>query len=167
MELAVGPESQLHRQLLLARNSAVFLLDELRSEGAISLGSLDLVVVSSHRLVNIVGVQDVLGSLLEVGVSLSVGENFLSGDLVALEHLDVEDVVDFDVMSGESVVQERGREHHVIASIPELGVVLGVEHAQVSASDESESGDDEASEPEPHEHAGVVEGSLGNAHYHS
>ena len=39
-------------------------------------------------------------------------------------------------------MQEVGGEHHVVASVPELRVVLGVEVIDVASTDESESTED-------------------------
>ena len=63
-------------------------------------------------------------------------------------------------MSRQGVVQEVGWEHQVISWIPELGVVLVVEHQHVSWSDESESGYDAASEQEIDEDAWIVQGTV-------
>ena len=47
-------------------------------------------------------------------------------------------MVNFDIMSRDSVVEEVGWEHHVVSGVPELRVVLGVEIHGISSSDESE-----------------------------
>ena len=109
---------------------------------------------------NIVGVGDVQSSLLEIRVLFSLIENFLSGGLILLEHLNGEDVVDLDIMSRDSVVQETGWEHHVVSGVPELWVVLVVEGHVVSDATETESGDDGRSQETPHVEAGVVQGTI-------
>ena len=48
-------------------------------------------------------------------------------------------MIDLDIMSRESVVEERRREHQVVSRIPELRVILLVEYEGVSHSDEFES----------------------------
>ena len=105
------------------------------------LHALDSVGVAAAKwLVHVVGVGGVLGSLDLVGVSITLGQHVLTSDLILLHHLDAEDVVDLDVMSGEAVVQEVWWEHHVVALEPEFRVVLSVEEVDVSRSHESESG---------------------------
>jgi len=96
-------------------------------------------------------------------VGFSFSNDFSSDDLISFHHFHSEYVVYLDVMSGDPVVEEGGWEHHVVPSIPELWVVLGVEGHGVSYSDESESGDDESRQPEPHEETGIVERTAGNS----
>ena len=86
-----------------------------------------------------------------IGLSLAVGEDLLAGGLIPLHHLDGEDVIDLNVMSGDAVVQEVRGEHHVVALVPELGVVLVVEVQDVARTDKTEARDDQEGEPEPHE----------------
>ena len=52
--------------------------------------------------------------------------------LISLHHFDGEDVVNFDVMGREPVVQEGRGEHHVVSGIPELRVILLIESKVVS-----------------------------------
>lgn len=108
------------------------------SEEAIGLESSELVVVGSEGLVDVVRVCDVLGTLDLIGLSIALREDLLAGNLVALHHLDGEDVVDLDVMGRDAVVQEVRREHHVVSLVPELGVILVIELQDVSNTDESE-----------------------------
>lgn len=123
----------------------------MRSEESIGLESLELVVVLRKRLVNVVGVGDVLGVLDLVALSLALSQNLLACDLISLHHLDGEDVIDLDVVSGDAVVEEVRGEHHVVALVPELGVVLVVEVQHVTRADEAETGHDQEGQPEPHE----------------
>ena len=91
------------------------------------LHALNLVVVlAAERLVDVVGVRDQGSALVLIGVGITLSEHALSHNLVLLHHLNAEDVVDLDVMGGEPVVQERGREHQVVPGVPELGLVLRV-----------------------------------------
>lgn len=133
------------------------------SEQAVVLESLDLVIIRAHCFVDVVRVSDVFGSSLIIRVSFSFFEDFLSCKLVSLHHLNCENVVDFDVVSRDSVVQEVGWEHHVVSGVPELRVILSVEGHGVSGTDESETRHDQDGGPEVHEESGVVQGTLGNS----
>ena len=93
----------------------------------------------------------------------SVSQNFCSGVVISFQHFDGEDVVNLNVMSGESVVQERRRKHHLISREPEFGIVLIIKGEVVSTSDESESIKDEHREPAVHEYAGVAQRSAGDS----
>ena len=135
------------------------------SEEAVGLQPLELVVIGGEGLIDVVGVGDVPGVLDLLALSLAVGEDLLAGGLISLHHLDGEDVIDLDVVSGDAVVQEVRGEHHVVALVPELGVVLVVEVQDVARPDETETGDDEEGEPEPHEEGGVVQRALRDADY--
>ena len=112
------------------------------SEFAVVLHTLDSVVVSVHGLVDVVGVGGVTSSLFLVGVSVSFGEDFTTSYLVFFDHLHCENVVDLDVMRRNTVVQEVGREHHVVARVPELWVILAVEVEHIAGTDESEASHD-------------------------
>lgn len=98
-----------------------------------------------------------------LALSLALREDLLAGSLISLHHLNGEDVVDLNVVSGDAVVQEVGWEHHVVSLVPELGVVLVVEVQDIASADEAEAGADQEGEPEPHEEGGVVEGPLRDA----
>ena len=135
-----------------------------RSEEVSVLEALDLVVVGATEwLVDVVGVGDVAGALDFVGAGFALGKDLSASELVLLHHLDAEDVVDFDVMRGEAVVQEVWREHHVVALVPELRVVLRVEEVNVARAEEAEAGEDNHSGPHPNENAGDVDWALGHA----
>jgi len=69
-------------------------------------------------------------------------------------------VVDLDVMGGDPVVEELGREHHVVTSVPEFGVVLSVELEDVTGADEAEAGHDETRAEGVHEDGRVVQGRV-------
>ena len=84
----------------------------------------------------------------------------MSGDDVLLHHLAEEDVVDFDVMGRQTVVKERGWEHHVVSVEPELGSILSVEHVLVSGLAESASGEDEHGCGEVDKETGVVKSAV-------
>ena len=101
--------------------------------------ALNLVVVlAAEGLVDVVAVGDVKGTLGFVGVGVALDEHSLAHSLVLLHHLDTENVVDFDVMGGEAVVQEVRGEHHVVALVPELWIVLRVEEIDVAGAHEAE-----------------------------
>ena len=63
-------------------------------------------------------------------------------------------------MCWDAIMQEVRREHHVVSLVPELGVILVIELQDVSNTDESETWENENSQPEPHKEGGVVEGTL-------
>ena len=128
------------------------------------LHALNLVVVlAAERLVDVVGVRDQGSALVLIGVGITLSEHALSHNLVLLHHLNAEDVVDLDVMGGEAVVQEVRGEHHVVALVPELWVVLRVEEIDVAGAHEAEAREHEHRAPHPHEDAGNVDGALGHA----
>ena len=137
--------------LYLMKRGAILWVRSASSEEAVVLESLDLVVVSAERLIHVVGVGDILSVLNLIGLSVALGEDLLAGHLIALHHLNGENVVDLDVVRRDAVVQEVRGEHHVVALVPELRVVLVVELEHVPRSDESEARDDQEGEPEPHE----------------
>ena len=122
--------------------------------------ALHLNAVGAHRLVHVVGVGGVASGAILRGAHLSFVTDLFADWDVLLHHLDSVDVIDLDVMSGEAVVQEVGREHHAVASEPEFGLVLSVEGEHVSRADESESAEDHVSGNAPGKEAGVVEGSV-------
>ena len=124
------------------------------------LDTSDLVVISTHRLIDVVGVGGVASHTLLRSASLSLIDELLANTNVFLHHLNGEDVVDLNVMSGETVVEEAGREHHTVASIPELRLILLVEVHDISGADESESAEDHVGGDEPDEEAGVVKRSV-------
>ena len=95
-----------------------------------------------------------------MGALVSFSEDLLSGNDVLPQHFVEKDVVDFDVMCRESVVQERWREHHVIPVEPELNTVLGVELVLISRFGESKSSENHKSSEEVDEHTSVIEGSV-------
>ena len=112
---------------------------------------------------DVVGIGDVLGVLHLVAVLLTLSQDLLAGYLVPLHHLNSEDVIDLDVVSGDAIVEEVRGEHHIVALVPEFGVVLVVEVQHVTRTDETEPRHYQEGQPEPHEEGGVVEGSLGDA----
>ena len=87
---------------------------------------------AAKRLVDIIRVGNILGSLDLVAVGVTLSENALPGHLVLLHHLNAEDVVDFNVMGTESVMQEVWWEHHVVTLEPEFWVVLRIEEVNVT-----------------------------------
>ena len=57
-------------------------------------------------------------------------------------------------------MQEVGREHHVVTSVPKLRVVLGVEKQHVTRADKAEATEDHHAAEEVHEQARVVQWSV-------
>ena len=112
-------------------------------------------MIGSQRLEHVVGVGDVSSSSLVVGHFFSLLKDLSSCVVVSLQHLNCEDVVNLNVMSRESVVEEGRGEDHLVSGEPELRVVLIVEGKGVSSSDESESVQDQEREPPVHEDHGV------------
>ena len=51
---------------------------------------------------------------------------------ILFKHFGEENVVDFDIMRRESVMQETWWEHHIVSVEPEFGAILSVEHVLVS-----------------------------------
>ena len=113
----------------------------------------DLVVVGAQRLVDIVRVGGVAGETLLLRAGLSLVDELLAHTDVLLHHLNRVDVVDLDVMSRQAVVQEVGREHHAVACVPELGLILSVEVHYVAGADEAEAREDHVGGDEPNKHA--------------
>ena len=87
---------------------------------------------------------------------VSLGKDILSGLDVLLDHLTEENVVDFNVMRRESVVQETRREHHVVSVEPELSSVLLVELVLFTGVGELAPSEDHSCGPEVAEESGVV-----------
>ena len=100
-------------------------------------------MVRAHRFANVVRVGSVSGASLISRHHVSFSKNLSSSDLVLLDHLDGEDVIDFDVMSRDHVVEEVRGEHHVVSAEPELRSVLVVEEHDVAGTDHSELRDNE------------------------
>ena len=127
------------------------------------LHALNLVaVLAAERLVDVVAVGDHSGALVLIRVGVTFSKHSLSHNLVLLHHLNAEDVVDLDVMGGEAVVKEVRGEHHVVALVPELWVVLRVEEIDVAGAHKAEAREHKHSAPHPHEDARNVDGALGH-----
>ena len=94
--------------------------------------SLDDIGVFFEALIYIVGVSDVFGGLLLFAAEISFGKDIFSSVDILLKHFGEENVVDFDIMCRESVMQETWWEHHVVSVEPEFGAILSVEHVLVS-----------------------------------
>ena len=128
------------------------------SEELVSLHARDLIIIlATEGLVDVVGVSGVQSALGLVGVRITLSEDLHTGTLVLLHHFNRENVVDFDVVGGDAVVQEVGREHHVVASIPKLGLVLRVEEQDISGTNEVETRHDCHGGEAVDEETGVVQ----------
>ena len=130
------------------------------SEVAILPQSLDDRGVVGERLINVVGVRDVLGVMLSLRAEVTLSEDLLANRQVAAQHLGEEDVVDLDVMRREPVVEERRREHHVVAIEPELDTVLCIELHLVSSPCEAAPGEDHCSAPAVDPQASVIDWTI-------
>eukprot|EP00352_Strombidinopsis_acuminata_P005119 CAMPEP_0176360624 /NCGR_PEP_ID=MMETSP0126-20121128/17210_1 /TAXON_ID=141414 ORGANISM="Strombidinopsis acuminatum, Strain SPMC142" /NCGR_SAMPLE_ID=MMETSP0126 /ASSEMBLY_ACC=CAM_ASM_000229 /LENGTH=168 /DNA_ID=CAMNT_0017715919 /DNA_START=41 /DNA_END=547 /DNA_ORIENTATION=- len=131
------------------------------SESSLVLGSLDLAVgIGLQGLVDVVGVCGVQGSLGTIVVGISLSENFLADVLVLANHLNRENVVDFNPVSRDSVLQEARGEHHVVTSKPELGVILAVEIHNVTGADETESAENHEGDEQVKGNTRVVQGTI-------
>ena len=99
-----------------------------------------------------------------VGVGLALCDNLPARVLVLLHHLNGKDVVDFDVMGRKAIVQEVGREHHVVASVPKLRIVLGIEKQNVASADEPEPTEHHHAAKQVHEQAREVQRPVLHTH---
>ena len=97
-------------------------------------------------------------------MGLALCDDLTTRVLVLLHHLDGKDVVDFDVMGRKAIVQEVGREHHVVASVPKLRVVLGIEKQNVARADETEPTEHHHAAEQIHEQTREVQRSVLHAH---
>ena len=77
--------------------------------------------------VDIGRVGGVFRSLFLGGAEVSLGQELSSGADVLSHHLAEEDVVDFDIMRRQSVVEEGWWEHHSVLLEPELSSILHIE----------------------------------------
>ena len=96
-------------------------------------------------------------------MSFTLSKNLLTSNLVLFHHLNTEDVIDFDVVSREAVVQEVRREHHVVALVPEFRVILRVEPHNVARAHEAETRKNKHSCEHPHENASDVDRATSHA----
>lgn len=104
--------------------------------------SLNLIgVFGTERFVDVVRVCDVFSALDHVRVEVTLSKDLLASDLVFSHHLNTKDVVDFDVMSREAVVQEVWWENHAVTSVPEFGSILMIEMNDITVASETESRD--------------------------
>lgn len=125
----------------------------------------DSVAISrTEWLVDVVGVGDVAGASNFFRAGLTLIEHLLADNLILLMHLDKIDVVDFDKVSRDAVVQEAWWEHHTVTLVPEFGRVLSVEHENVSGASETETGNDTGSDENPNHKAGEVDWRLSDTH---
>ena len=92
-----------------------------------------------------------------MGSKISFGKELLSNGDISLEHLGEEDVIDFNIMCRESVMEERWWEHHVVSVIPELDAILGIEAILLTRFGESASSENEDGSETIGEKTGVVE----------
>ena len=128
-----------------------------------SLFSCDSITIRAHWLVDVVGVHGVARHAFLGRELLPLIDELPAHTNVLLHHLNKEDVVNFDEMGRETVVEEAGREHHAIASVPELRLILLVEVQDISCADETESTEDHIRRNEPGEKARIVEWSVVDA----
>ena len=112
------------------------------SEKVVVFVTLNLVIIWSKWLPDIVRVECILRGTLFLSACVSLSQDLTTGHVILFEHFNGEDVIDLDVMGGDAVVKEVGREHHVVTSIPELRLILLVEGKHIALSDEAESSED-------------------------
>ena len=84
------------------------------SEKVVIFHTLDLVIIWSKRLPDIVGIERILCGTLFLSASVSLSNDLTAGKVILFEHFNGKDVIDLDVMSGETVVKEVWWEHHVV-----------------------------------------------------
>ena len=80
-------------------------------------------------------------------MKISFIKEFLSSYDVFLHHFTEENIVDFNIMCRQSVVQETWWEHQIVSLKPEQGTILTVEHSLISSMSESASGEDHSCAP--------------------
>ena len=137
----------------------------MESEKTIIFHAFDpVIILASERFVDVVGIGCVERPLDLVGVGLALCDDLTARVLVLLHHLDGKDVVDFDVMGRKAIVQEVGREHHVVASVPELRIVLGIEKQNVARADEPEPTENHHATEKVHEQTREVQRPVLHAH---
>ena len=115
------------------------------------LDTSELVVVSSERLVHIVGVGGVASETLLRSACFALVDHLLADPDVFFHLLDEEDVIDFDVMRRKAAVEEARWEHHTIARVPELRLILLVKVHNLTAAGEAESAEDHVCCDKPYE----------------
>ena len=119
--------------------------------------------ILTKAFVDVVLVHGIACVLLIVRALLALIENLLTSRNVLFEHLSSEDVIDFDVMSRESVVHEAGWEHDVKAGVPVHGIVLTLEVQEFFAAGNVESGQDRQGDEEPDEETREVDWALSDS----
>ena len=130
------------------------------SEEVIVLGALDLVIIFAKRLPDIVRIESILGSTLFLGAGISLSEHFPTSEVVFLEHFDSKNVIDLDIVSRHTVLQEVRGEHHAITCIPEFRLVLLMECENVTVSNETELGQNHRSCHPPNKDTRVIERTI-------
>ena len=130
------------------------------SENSVIFEALDLVIILSEWLPDIVRVWCVLSGAFFLSACISLSQDLSASDLVLSDHFDGEDVIDLDVMGRDAVMKEVWWEHHVVTRVPELGLILLIEGENVARSDEAESTQDHVGAEEPNEKARIIKWSV-------
>ena len=130
------------------------------SEEVVILGALNLVIIFAKGLPNIVRIESILGSTLLLGAGISLCKYFSAGKMIFLEHFDSKNVIDLDIVSRHTVLQEVRWEHHAITCIPEFRLVLLMECENVTVSDETELGQNHRSCHPPNKDTRVIERTI-------
>ena len=125
----------------------------LLSENSVIFGALNLVIVLSEWLPDIVRVGCVLCGAFFLSACISLSQDLSASDLVLPDHFNGEDVINLDVMGRDTVMEDVGWEHHVVTRVPELWLILLIEGEYVARSDEAESTQDHVCAEEPDEKA--------------
>ena len=123
------------------------------SEKSVILHALDLVIILSEWLPNIVRVRCVLSGAFFLSACISFSQYLSASDLVLPDHFNGEDVIDLNVMGRDTVMKEVRWEHHVVTRVPEFWLILLIEGEHVARPDEAESAQDHVGAEEPDEKA--------------
>ena len=108
------------------------MLQNICSPRSVGSSSQDGISIVHKWLIDVVLVQYVFGSLLFLGVKITVGQDVFS-NLDILANLFIEEnLVDLDVMSRSSLIKETWWEHHIVSVVPELNTILTIEGYVIS-----------------------------------
>lgn len=112
------------------------------SEKVVVFVTLNLVIIWSKWLPDIVWIECILRGALFLSASVSLSQDLTTGHVILFEHFNSENVIDLNIMGRDTIVKEVGWEHHVVTSIPELRLILLIEGKYIAMSNETESSED-------------------------
>lgn len=133
------------------------------SEISTGLEAVHGFIISTKGLVDILWIGCISSESLFGGAKFSLGEDLSTGSLISPQHLDGIDVIDLNEMGRQPIVEEAWWENHVISSVPELWLILGIESQHVLRSNEPEGRNDIQSGKHVGEHGRVVHGTSGHS----